>query len=60
MTKLTRQHFKVIADSLRNAKPYDPAELQTWKRTVRSVANACSNTNSNFKRDKFYEACDYQ
>jgi hypothetical protein len=60
--KLSRIHFKAIADTLKMNKPrshWDPNKMAQWMTTVRDFADMCSRTNSAFKRERFLEACDY-
>ena len=58
MATMTRQHFKLLAEALKNSKPEDPIFQLTWANDVEAIANACATTNSLFDRAKFLAACD--
>ena len=49
---LTRKHFKAIAEILREHKADGVL--------VRDIADFCYNSNSNFDRGRFYDACDLE
>lgn len=66
MTTMTRIHFNLIADGLKESKP-DPAEyfseenhkiaLLVWKQSVIRLANKFTRTNPSFNANRFFEAC---
>jgi hypothetical protein len=53
---MTRKHFKALADMIKNEKNWggDPATLAV---VAESLATICKQSNPNFSRDKFLEAC---
>jgi hypothetical protein len=54
MTKMQRRHFEFIAGTIRNSQDLTADEKAL---VARVFANRLGVTNSNFKRDKFIEAC---
>lgn len=66
---MTRKHFQALAEALLSTRPEPPqwsgirtndkylAALDTWKRTVKSVADACMASNGNFDRGRFERVC---
>ncbi|GEM_PF-5587927 len=59
--KMTRVHFRLIASTLKGAKPaegaFEGARLHAWSSVVRDFASTLRTTNSNFNRGRFLEAC---
>lgn len=57
---MTRKHFQLIADALKDAKPlghdYNIHGRQ-WELTVDHVTRALSGTNARFKPERFRAAC---
>jgi hypothetical protein len=63
---MTRQHFKALADRLKDERPiytqygdhdiYLALDAQ-WARMVKAIADVCYASNGRFDRGKFYEAC---
>ena len=53
---VTRKHFTKLAEMVRNEKNWggDPATLAV---VAESLATICKESNPNFSRDKFLEAC---
>lgn len=59
MSKMTRQHFQLIADTLKASKPSgDTGAEVTWEGTVLRFADKLAETNPNFHRSQFLQACD--
>ena len=66
---MTRKHYKIIAEAMAESKPkeYDDTDdavhyrafLAVWKATVETLAIRLGNSNSNFDKDKFLDACNY-
>ncbi len=61
MTPLTRQHFALIAESLKSTRPDDAlasdTSYQQWDLTVRCLAASLASTNRAFDRERFFAAC---
>ena len=68
---MTRKHFKAIADALASNKPklsdFGPAyeneyecQLGQWRADVMAMVAVCRQFNSNFNKNRFLEACDYE
>jgi hypothetical protein len=67
--KLTRQHFELIAETLRDSKPepyeeagplseiWDRDELDTWTNVVDLFADRLAITNPSFDAERFVQAC---
>lgn len=66
MTTMTRIHFNLIADAMKESKP-DPEEysnkqyckiaLLTWEQSVIRLADKFTRTNPSFNVNCFFEAC---
>lgn len=61
---MTRKHFEDLANRLaslredsKKAYAYETLPHREWELMVNELANFCQSYNSNFKRDKFIEAC---
>ncbi|MGA7239439.1 MAG: hypothetical protein WBY44_27405 [Bryobacteraceae bacterium] len=57
---MTRQHFKAIADSLRDQRPadhWDSNKRAQWDLDVNAMADVCRRFNTQFKRERFIDAC---
>lgn len=56
---MTRAHFKLIAETLRECGADDEAQYPVISRTggARNFASALARTNPNFDRDRFLRAC---
>lgn len=50
--------YYVVAKALRDSKPDDVFEMETWKKIVYNLANDFQSTNRNFSKNRFYKACD--
>lgn len=58
MTRLTRQHFQVIAHHLYRTRPAPATgEHQQWHMDVRTMADVCGDFNPAFNRYRFMVAC---
>lgn len=59
--KMTRAHFKLIAEALWLVKPRcatdTPERRDQWKAQCVQMAAALAGTNPQFKRGRFLEAC---
>jgi hypothetical protein len=62
---MTRKHFKLIAEILRNARPtghvdqWELAQQQTIDRLTEEFADALKQTNPYFKKDTFMRAAGF-
>jgi hypothetical protein len=56
---MTRKHFKLIADVLREAHSHPLCQGETIDRLAEEFADALKHTNPNFKKDKFLRACGF-
>jgi hypothetical protein len=57
---MTRQHFKLIADVLKDSKPTLGVETeQYWKSLVETFASALTQTNPRFNKGAFMKAAGY-
>lgn len=59
--KFTKRDFKYIANVMKSCKPTnDPRpEYSMWGLMVRTMTNALSRTNTNFRNSTFMEACGF-
>lgn len=59
---MSRKHFRVIAQALRDVRPAPDAGYaarQQWRDTVRAIADTLRADNSRFSFDRFYGACGF-
>ena len=56
---MTKKHFEALADALSKSRPIESIALAQWDQSVRDVARVCADSNSQFDRDKFVEACEW-
>tara|TARA_R100000664_G_scaffold1217_8_gene3253 strand:+ start:4973 stop:5149 length:177 start_codon:yes stop_codon:yes gene_type:complete len=56
---MTRKHYKIIAEAMAESKPKEYDDIVVWKATVETLAIRLGNSNSNFDKDKFLDACNY-
>ena len=54
---MTRQHFQLIADTLRKVEPQQGKERTQWIDTIEQFRHDLAQTNPGFNEDKFLEAC---
>ena len=69
---MSRKHFQAIAASLANSKPCILApvghkdrvkqmrHLEQWRIDVLAMVAVCRQFNSNFNKDRFLGACNYE
>lgn len=69
MSSMTKAHFKLIAQGLKDAKPRREdaptkpkylVALTTWEKTVSSVCSQLYYTNGRFDNQRFLRACGYK
>ena len=56
---MTRKHYKIIAEAMADSKPKEYDDIVVWKATVETLAMRLWQSNSNFDKDKFLDACNY-
>ena len=56
---MTRKHYKIIAEAMAESKPKEYDDIVVWKATVETLTMRLWQSNSNFDRDKFLDACNY-
>jgi hypothetical protein len=68
---MSRKHFRALADALKSGKPTESdgltqsekamhtGRVHQWRQMVESVATVCGQTNGEFKRSVFLEACGF-
>ena len=66
---MTKKHFKLLAAALMRTKPvffgdkdsteylYHGIEYHQWTHDVVAIMQVCEESNPNFKKSKFMEAC---
>lgn len=69
MATMTRVHFNLIADGLKESKPY-PADyfseedhkiaLLVWKQVAFTLSNKFTRTNPSFDENRFLKACGFE
>jgi hypothetical protein len=64
---MTRQHFEAIAAALYETRPDSQGQLPSartfrihqWGKDVKRIADVLAQSNSGFKRERFYDACGF-
>ena len=65
---MTKKEYELIAQALKNSLPMSllitdesiwQARINTWKCTVKIMANELENNNPRFNRSKFLQTCGY-
>jgi hypothetical protein len=57
MQKLTRQHFKLIADAFNKTRPQGGQYKSQWLLDIEAIADALEQTNPGFDKERFIQAC---
>jgi hypothetical protein len=57
---MSRKHYKVLAEALRQTKPRPTAKvhMRQWIADVIAIADSLKEDNIRFNRDRFYTACE--